>query len=182
MRLGVHKAETPARASAGDSRPALMMAGKERMTLNAQRSCGGSHLGESRSDHRGDGCADGLRVQHGTRVDVCRAERRGRFPGVQNRENYQGGAVTASGLAPRCGIVTPRSQAGGCDRRTRAGDGGCTEARPTAEDKSVGMSCIMTGKKIRRMVGSRKGSICVVTVQYEGGEVMQYIFERSEAA
>ena len=40
----------------------------------------------------------------------------------------------------------------------------------------------MTGKKIRRMVGSRKGSICVVTVQYEGGEVMQYIFERSEAA
>lgn len=36
----------------------------------------------------------------------------------------------------------------------------------------------MKSKRIRRMVGKRKGSICVITVQYEDGEVMQYIFDR----
>ena len=36
----------------------------------------------------------------------------------------------------------------------------------------------MTGKRIRRMVGIRKGGIAVSAVQYEDGEVMQYIFDR----
>lgn len=40
----------------------------------------------------------------------------------------------------------------------------------------------MTGKRICRMIGKRKGSICVITVQYEDGEVVQYTFDRSEAA
>ena len=40
----------------------------------------------------------------------------------------------------------------------------------------------MTDKKIRRTVGRHKGSICVTHVQYEDGEVVQYIFDRSEAA
>ena len=36
----------------------------------------------------------------------------------------------------------------------------------------------MTGNKIRRMVGWRKGSIAVLYVQYMDGEVMQYIFDK----
>ena len=36
----------------------------------------------------------------------------------------------------------------------------------------------MTGKRIRCMVGIRKGGIAVIAVQYEDGEVMQYIFDR----
>lgn len=36
----------------------------------------------------------------------------------------------------------------------------------------------MKSKRIRRMVGWRKGSIAVIAVQYEDGEVMQYIFDR----
>ena len=40
----------------------------------------------------------------------------------------------------------------------------------------------MTGKRICRMIGKRKGSICVITVQYEDGEVVQYTFDRSEAS
>jgi len=38
------------------------------------------------------------------------------------------------------------------------------------------------GKGIRCMVGWRHGDIAVIYVQYEDGEVMQYIFDRSEAA
>lgn len=40
----------------------------------------------------------------------------------------------------------------------------------------------MKGKKIRRMVGIRKGSICVIHAQYEDGTVESVIFDRSEAA
>ena len=40
----------------------------------------------------------------------------------------------------------------------------------------------MTGKEICRMVGWQHGDIAVIYVQYEDGEVMQYIFDRSEAA
>ena len=36
----------------------------------------------------------------------------------------------------------------------------------------------MTGKRIRRMVGIRKGGVAVIAVQYEDDEVMQYIFDR----
>ena len=36
----------------------------------------------------------------------------------------------------------------------------------------------MKSKRIRRMVGIRKGGVAVIAVQYEGGEVMQYIFDR----
>lgn len=36
----------------------------------------------------------------------------------------------------------------------------------------------MTDKRICRMVGIRKDGIAVITVQYEDGEVMQYIFDR----
>ena len=36
----------------------------------------------------------------------------------------------------------------------------------------------MEKKRIRRMVGIRKGGIAVIAVQYEDGEVMQYIFDR----
>jgi hypothetical protein len=32
--------------------------------------------------------------------------------------------------------------------------------------------------KFSRMFGWRKGNICIITVQYEDGEVMQYIFDR----
>ena len=39
----------------------------------------------------------------------------------------------------------------------------------------------MKNKQIRRMVGIRKGGVAVIAVQYEDGEVMQYIFDRSEA-
>ena len=35
----------------------------------------------------------------------------------------------------------------------------------------------MTGKRIRRMVGIRKGGVAVIAVQYENGEVMQYAFD-----
>ena len=40
----------------------------------------------------------------------------------------------------------------------------------------------MTGKKICRLIGKRKGSICVITVQYEDGSVKSVFFERSETA
>ena len=40
----------------------------------------------------------------------------------------------------------------------------------------------MKGKKIRRMIRKRKGSICVIHVQYEDGTVESMIFDRSEAA
>ena len=40
----------------------------------------------------------------------------------------------------------------------------------------------MTGKKIRRLIGKRRGNICVITVQYEDGTVESMIFERREAA
>ena len=36
----------------------------------------------------------------------------------------------------------------------------------------------MKSKRIRRMVGKRKGNVCVLHVQYEDGEVMQYVFDR----
>ncbi|WP_298591213.1 hypothetical protein [uncultured Selenomonas sp.] len=36
----------------------------------------------------------------------------------------------------------------------------------------------MKSKRIRRMVGIRKGGVAVIAVQYEDGEVMQYIFDR----
>ena len=36
----------------------------------------------------------------------------------------------------------------------------------------------MKSKRIRRMVGIRKGGVAVITVPYEDGEVMQYIFDR----
>ena len=36
----------------------------------------------------------------------------------------------------------------------------------------------MKSKRIRRMVGKRKGGVCVLCVQYEDGEVMQYIFDK----
>ena len=40
----------------------------------------------------------------------------------------------------------------------------------------------MKGKKIRRMVGIRKGDAAVIHIQYEGGTVESMIFDRSEAA
>ena len=40
----------------------------------------------------------------------------------------------------------------------------------------------MTGKRIRRMVDIRKGDVAVITVQYEDSEIVQYTFDRSEAA
>ena len=36
----------------------------------------------------------------------------------------------------------------------------------------------MKSKRIRRMVGIRKGGVAVIAAQYEDGEVMQYIFDR----
>ena len=36
----------------------------------------------------------------------------------------------------------------------------------------------MKRHKISRLFGWRKGNICVITVQYEDGEVMQYTFDR----
>ena len=36
----------------------------------------------------------------------------------------------------------------------------------------------MEKKRIRRMVGIRNGGVAVITVRYEDGEVMQYIFDR----
>ena len=39
----------------------------------------------------------------------------------------------------------------------------------------------MKSKRIRRMIGIRKGGVAVITVQYEDGEVMQYISERGES-
>ena len=40
----------------------------------------------------------------------------------------------------------------------------------------------MKGKRIRRMVDIRKGDVAVITVQYEDSEIVQYTFDRSEAA
>ena len=40
----------------------------------------------------------------------------------------------------------------------------------------------MKGKRIRRMVGIRKGDAAVIYVQYEDGTVESVIFDRSEAA
>ena len=40
----------------------------------------------------------------------------------------------------------------------------------------------MKGKGIRRMVGIHKGGVAVITVQYEDSEIVQYTFDRSEAA
>ena len=40
----------------------------------------------------------------------------------------------------------------------------------------------MKSKRIRRMVGIRKGGVTVIAVQYEDGEIVQYTFDRSEAA
>lgn len=40
----------------------------------------------------------------------------------------------------------------------------------------------MKSKRIRRMVGIRKGDVAVITVQYEDGTVESMIFDRSEAA
>ncbi len=37
---------------------------------------------------------------------------------------------------------------------------------------------IMKHKRILRMVGIRKGGVAIIAVQYEDGEVMQYIFDR----
>ena len=36
----------------------------------------------------------------------------------------------------------------------------------------------MKRHEIRRLFGWRKGNICVIAVQYEDGEVMQYTFDR----
>lgn len=36
----------------------------------------------------------------------------------------------------------------------------------------------MKSKRIRRMVGIRKGDLAVLAVQCEDGEIMQYIFDR----
>ena len=36
----------------------------------------------------------------------------------------------------------------------------------------------MKRHKFSRMFGWRRGNICIIAVQYEDGEVMQYIFDR----
>ena len=68
----------------------------------------------------------------------------------------------------------------GGDCRARERDGGCAEAWPSEEDEVVGRRCIMTGKRIRRMVGWRHGNIAVLHVQYTDGTVEDHIFEGGE--
>ena len=40
----------------------------------------------------------------------------------------------------------------------------------------------MTGKKIRRMVGIRKGDAAAIYVQYEDGEIERFTFAKEEAS
>ena len=40
----------------------------------------------------------------------------------------------------------------------------------------------MSNKKIRRMVGWRTGSICVIHVQYKSGEIERFTFGKEDAA